>query len=196
MDLISQIKLDLSQSLSSSRFKHIEGVALTAKELAVNYGACPEKAELAGWLHDIAKEYKAKQLLDEACRYKLSLDPIDKLSPHLLHARVGSQIAKEKYFIVDIEVLYAIEQHTLGKPNMSILEQILFIADAIEPNRKSEWADPIRNKLKSDGLNAAIIQACKNTIHEVIAKGHFLHPLTVETYNYYLNEATPNRLQY
>ncbi len=194
MDLIKQIKLDLSQSLSSSRFKHIEGVALMAKELATTYGACPEKAELAGWLHDIAKEYKAKQLLDEAERFKLNLNLVDELSPHLLHARVGAQIAKEKYSIIDTEILSAIEQHTLGKPRMSILEQILFVADAIEPTRKAEWADPIRNKLKSNGLNVAIVEACKNTIHEVITKGHFLHPLTVEAYNFYLDETIEGKI--
>ena len=44
--------------------------------------------------------------------------------------------AKKKYNIDDNDILEAITYHTTGKPDMSLLGKILFIADYIEPNRK------------------------------------------------------------
>lgn len=183
---LSQIQTDLSKSLSSGRYKHTVGVAETAKNLALKFGVDPQKAELAGWLHDLAKEYKNDDLLQEAARFRLSLHPIDIASPHLLHARVGACLAEEKYGVDDRAVLDAIAQHTLGRPLMSPLEEILFVADAIEPSRSPLWADPIKERLESAGLKAAVLKCCQSTIEEVVKKGFLLHPLTVETYNFYL----------
>jgi nicotinate-nucleotide adenylyltransferase len=185
--LIEKIKQDLSQSLSAGRYKHTIGVAETAKNLALQLGADPNKAELAGWLHDLAKEYKASKLLEEAQRLQIKLDEVDYLSPALLHARVGALLAKETYSISDEEVLLAIAQHTLGRPNMNLLEKIVFLADIIEPGRPREWSQPILEELETKGLNAAVIKSCQSTINEVTQKNLPLHPLTVQTYNFYLS---------
>ncbi len=185
---ISKIQEKVSFILSPNRFKHTLGVAQTARELAIKLGADPLKAELAGLLHDIAKEYKAVQLLESARKFCIVISNIDRISPHLLHARVGACIAREQFNIKDSEILSAIAQHTLGKANMSLLEQILFLADAIEPNRPMEWAEPIRLELKERGLTSAIVKSCQITIKEVAEKGFLLHPITVETYNFYLGK--------
>ncbi len=177
----------IQAELSAGRFKHTQGVAQTARELALQFGADPDKAELAGWLHDIAKEYKAQKLLEEARRFNLEIDFIEIKSPQLLHARVGAELARERFGINDDEILDAIRQHTLGKPNMSLLEEILFVADATEPGRPETWAGPIRQILKEKGLRAAILKSCENTIKEVVEKHFLLHPLTVQTYNFYLH---------
>lgn len=190
---IIEIKDQLAQSLSAGRFKHTLGVTETAQKLALQYNADIYKAELAGLLHDCAKELKQKKLLQEALRFDIELNDIDRAAPHLLHARVGAHYAKELYGVNDPEVLGAIAQHTLGKPEMSLLEEILFLSDAIEPNRPSEWANSIRQTLKDKGLEAAIVKTCENTIHEVVEKKRLLHPLTVETYNFYLQKLTVSK---
>lgn len=187
MDIL-QLKKEISLVLSQGRFKHTLGVAETAQKLALEFGADPQKAELAGLLHDIAKEHKPLQLLEEAEKFHISINNIDKISPHLLHARVGAFIAREQFQIKDSEILNAIAQHTLGKANMTLLEKILFLADSIEPNRPPEWAEPIREELKQKGLIPAIVKSCQITIQEVVEKGFLLHPITVETYNFYLTK--------
>lgn len=53
----------------------------------------------------------------------------------MLHAKVGAMLAKVKYDIDDEEVLGAIRWHTTGKPNMNLLEKIVYVADYIEPRR-------------------------------------------------------------
>ncbi|MDX1918277.1 MAG: bis(5'-nucleosyl)-tetraphosphatase (symmetrical) YqeK [Candidatus Caenarcaniphilales bacterium] len=191
MGIIAQIQIDLRAKLSSGRFKHTEGVANTSRELALKYGADPEKAELAGWLHDIAKEHKTKELLERAELYGLIVDQVDLDSPALLHARVGAKIANEVYRIADPEILQAIACHTLGSPDMCLLSEIVFVADAIEPNRPISWAEPIREALQRGGLSGAILLACKRVIIDLLegdstGGGRQIHPLTIATYNAYL----------
>lgn len=177
----------LAENLSKGRLKHILGVAETAINLAINYGADPQKAELAGLLHDCAKEWKKEALLAKAESHNLIWDKTDILNPHLLHSRVGALIAAEEFDIQDTEILNAITQHTLGKPNMSLLEKILFVADIIEPNRPLAWSAPVKEALEKNGLNNAIITAIQASVKEIIDKKAFIHPLTITTYNFYLN---------
>ncbi|HEY9886451.1 MAG TPA: bis(5'-nucleosyl)-tetraphosphatase (symmetrical) YqeK [Vampirovibrionales bacterium] len=184
---LSEIKDILKQRLSEKRYTHTLGVAKTAQKLAQQFHANTVKAEIAGILHDCAKEYQAKDLLQIAIDNNLELDPVDKQTPHILHARVGALVAQNEFGLEDKETLEAIKHHTLGKPNMNTLEEILFLADAIEPSRKTEWSGPIKKCLEIDGINKAIAQACKQTISEVLSKSRPIHHLTVATYNFYLN---------
>lgn len=177
----------LQKHLSAGRLKHILGVTETAINLAIKYGADPEKAELAGLLHDCAKEWKKEALLKEAQAHNLIWHEIDVLNPHLLHARVGALIATEEFGIKDTEILNAITQHTLGKPDMSLLEKILFVADIIEPNRLPAWSEPVKTALEKNGLNSAIIVSIQATLQAIINKKALIHPLTITTYNFYLN---------
>ena len=57
-----EIKKWVSTQVSPKRYLHIQGVALTARKLAIRYGLSPEKAELAGWLHDCAKELPKREM--------------------------------------------------------------------------------------------------------------------------------------
>lgn len=181
-----EIKQIMSQSLSEGRFQHVLGVVECAYQLAEQYGADPKKAALAALLHDCAKELKPQILLQEAERYELPLDKVDRSNPHLLHARVGAQKAKEYFAVHDENIVNAIASHTLGRPGMTLLEEILFLADAIEINRPSAWAYPIRSVLKTEGIKRAVLKTCQQSIQEVVSRQVLLHPLTVETYNFYL----------
>lgn len=55
--------------------------------------------------------------------------------PFLIHAKLGAYLAGKKYGVEDPEILDAITWHTTGKPEMSKLEMIIYIADYIEPQR-------------------------------------------------------------
>ena len=125
---------DLRKRLKPSRFAHTMGVAYTAAELASLNGIYPGKAYIAGLLHDCAKnlsDEKLKKLAEVsgADEEEMAVKPV-------LHAPVGAYVAKERYGVVDNEVLCAIRRHTVGAEDMSLLDAIVYVADMIEPGRK------------------------------------------------------------
>lgn len=130
-----QEKLKLLQN--KKRFLHTLGVQYTAANLAMCYGLETAQAEIAGLLHDCAKYMDEEQMLMKCQKYRIPMTEIESRYPFLLHAKLGAYYARNKYGIEDEEVLYAITYHTTGKPDMSMLEKIIFIADYIEPSRKS-----------------------------------------------------------
>lgn len=90
-----------------------------------------EKATIAAWFHDYAKEYSSRDLISFLENRNCPIDEIEKESAQLLHGKVASIIAKEKYHILDEDILNAIYYHTTGRKNMSRLEMIVAFADCI-----------------------------------------------------------------
>ena len=181
-----EIESWLKQSVSEKRFHHIERVAKTAKKYAKKLELDHYKAELSGWLHDCAKEFPNEKLLEIAKQKNILLDEIDYENPHVLHARVGAEIAKEKFGIDDPDVLGGIRCHTLAEPNMSKISMIVYLADATEPGRERKFAAPIRKTFKEKGLEPAVLHAVNNKLLEVIEKGKKIHPLTIKARNWLL----------
>jgi len=104
----------------------------TAINLAEKYGGNVEKAALAGILHDCAREIKGQAVFELCKKYHINVDYITLAQPELLHGPVGAVIAAEEYGIEDEDVLKAIECHTTGRENMTLLDKIIFIADYID----------------------------------------------------------------
>ncbi len=125
----------MSSRVSERRFKHVEGVADTACELALASGCDLLKATLAGWLHDCCKELNDKELVDKAREFGLALHPIEEQNGHLLHGPVGAQTVRREWGLTNSEILDAIAQHTLGEIEMSTLAKVIFLADCLEPHR-------------------------------------------------------------
>ncbi|MDX1919663.1 MAG: bis(5'-nucleosyl)-tetraphosphatase (symmetrical) YqeK [Candidatus Caenarcaniphilales bacterium] len=190
LEFIDKIKNHLKSNLSARRFVHIQGVAKTARELANQHGVNEDQAEIAGWLHDIAKEFNNQELINKANEEGLELIEEEKDSPHLLHAKIGAIVARELFQIEDPVILSAIAQHTLGKPNMNRLEEIIFIADSIEPSRPEVWREGIIKSLEEKGFEGAIVTCCQQTLKEILVKKATIHPLTIHTYNYYVNKVS------
>ena len=115
--------------------EHTIGVAYTSVCLAMRYGEDLHKAELAGLLHDCAKCIPDDIKLDKCKRNNIPITKAQEQSPSLLHAKLGAFIAADHYRIKDQDILNAIENHTTGRPAMSLLEKIVFVADYIEPRR-------------------------------------------------------------
>ncbi len=186
--------------VSERRFKHIEGVAYSARELAKRTGCDGFMAELAGWLHDCCKETKDRELIRQAKEFGLHLHPAEEENGHLLHGPVGAQIAKVELGLTNQTIMDAIAQHTLGEVAMTTLSQVVFLADCIEPNRPADCRTPIWNALtgvneehfpkqsKADELDLAmaILVACDLGLRDLLTIGRTIHPKTVDVRNYYL----------
>lgn len=142
---ITKLQKKLKNKLSSSRYEHSLGVAYTAGCLAMKYNEDMDKAIVAGLLHDCAKYMSPDEMLKIAVEKGIEISDVEKLKPDLLHAKLGSYYAKNKYKITDDDINNAILCHTTGKPNMTVFEKILYIADYIEPGR---YKMPRLNKIR------------------------------------------------
>lgn len=175
----------LQKKLDAKRYEHTIGVAYTAACLAMAHGVSVEKAYLAGLLHDNAKCMSEEQKAKLCEKYGIKLTKAEKANHDLLHAKVGAYHAKNKYGVDDEEVFEAILWHTTGKPDMTALDKIIYIADYIEPNRKMlKRIDEIRSLAFHD-LDQAMVMILENTISYLEQKGAIIDEITKETYDFY-----------
>lgn len=186
---LMDIEVKLEKLLSAKRMFHTRGVMHTAAALAMRYGGDMEKACYAGLLHDCAKYLSEEEQLLQCKKNHLPVRDIEKNNPYLLHAKVGACFAKTKYGVKDEEILSAITWHTTGKPDMGLLEKIVFTADYIEPGRKPiEGLEEIRT-LAFEDLDRAVYQILHNTLHYLKkdkgGKKKEIDTMTQEAYNYY-----------
>lgn len=179
---IAQILPKLEKTLKPSRFKHTIGVMETAAALAMRYSYPVSKARVAGLLHDCAKGNNDKQLLSLCKKYHLPVTDAESSSPHLLHAKVGAYLAKNMYHIDDEEIGHAIAVHTTGEPHMGLLDQIIFVADYIEPNRnRAARLYEIREAAFFD-LHLAVAMILKDTIDYLKRSNAKIDAKTFDTY--------------
>ena len=174
----------LKENLSEERYYHTLGTAMCAKQLAEKYNQDPEKAYIAGLLHDCAKCFSTEDLLS-IIKNNLEVDENEMLNYKTLHAPVSAYISKKEFGISDKDILSAIRWHTLGRIDMSDFEKIVFIADKIEPNtREKEYTEKIRLILdEENGLNKALLTCYKETIKSLVKRNLKICPLTIEIYN-------------
>ena len=125
------------------RSAHILRVARTAEALARKHGVDPAKARVAGLLHDLARLYPNERLLRESAERGLAIDPFEQANPDVLHAPLGAELAREEFGVNDEAILSAIRKHTLAAATMSPLDEILYLADGLEPGRDFEQRNAI-----------------------------------------------------
>ena len=110
---------------------------------------------------------------------------IELQSPYLLHSKLGAYIAEAKYDVHDEDVLEAIRNHTTGKPNMSPLDQIIFIADYIEPRRDKAPNLPEVRRMAFLDLDECCYIILRDTLNFLKSKKAKIDSMTEEAYNFY-----------
>ncbi|WP_041238110.1 bis(5'-nucleosyl)-tetraphosphatase (symmetrical) YqeK [Gloeothece citriformis] len=181
----------LSENVSDHRLQHILGVEQMSIQLAKQHGIDPHKAGVAGLMHDLAKFFPPTQLLQMAQEEGLEIDPICQTNPHLLHADVSAIVAREEFGIKDEEILTAIKNHTLGSPAMCPLSCILFVADALEPNRGNTPELELMRQVSWENLYKSVRQTCDFSLKYLLNTHKTIHPRTILTRNWAL-ETTRN----
>ena len=181
LDLIRAVQKELKYA----RFIHTMGVAVTAASLAERYGEDMRQAETAGILHDCAK-YMDVEKMENICRkHGLELSEVECGNTALLHSKAGSILAKTRYGISDPAICSAIRYHTTGRPAMTRLEKIIFVADYIEPGRdQAPHLEEIRRAAFRD-LDLALCMILKDTLEFLQGSGKRIDPMTQKTYDYY-----------
>lgn len=177
----------IEKNFSEKRKIHTEGVRQTAMKLAEQFGdgnpELVEKAELAALYHDMYRgvpvdvlNYYVKHLdLDEK-RYKDNAN--------LAHGKIAAIVIQRDFDEKDQDIINAVSYHTTGRPEMSLLEKIIYIADAVEPNRSYPGVQSLRQILEYD-LDKAVLQSLTNTINYVRSEKKFLDEDTVLAKEYF-----------
>jgi len=189
---MKKIKKYLKKHLSKDRYQHTLGVAYTAMAMAMRYNpdinsrTFVEKARIAGMLHDCAKCMKNDKKIRICVENDIPCTEIELEQPCLLHGKVGAYIAKTKFKVTDEDILNAITWHTTGRPGMSMLEKIIFIADYIEPGRQPiPELNEIRQMAFID-IDQTMVKILGNTLAYLRKQGEPIDEMTQKTYDSYI----------
>lgn len=192
---LEKLRKHMEKELEPKRYEHTLSVTYTAANLAAVHGGDVHKALVAGMLHDCAKclSHKKQMALCVKSHVQLSELEAEENSP-LIHAKAGSVLAKEEYGITDEDILNAISYHTTGRPQMSPLEKIIYIADYIEPGRKhikrtasipsTDRLTQVRRMAYRD-LDEALRNILGDSLAYLQEKGGKIDSMTQKTYEYY-----------
>lgn len=189
---MKKIKKYLKKHLTKERYHHTVGVAYTAMSMAMKYNPQPDnnefmiKAEIAGLLHDCAKCMDNDKKIRICNKNQISYSKIEAENPYLLHGKVGAYIARKEFDILDEDILNAITWHTTGRPAMSLLEKIIFVADYIEPSRRPIPELNLIRQLAFTDINQAVIKILENTLKYLNEKGNPIDDMTQKTYDSYI----------
>ena len=168
--------------LKPKRMPHVLGTEQEAVRLAERYGADVTKARIAALLHDCTKKLDMDEQLALCKKYHIPLDELERKALKLLHSKTGAAIARD-VFAVDDDVYNAILYHTTGKPDMTLLEKIIYLADYIEPTRDFPGVEALRRTVYED-LDRGLLMGLTMTIDEMEEMGNPVHHMTRDARDY------------
>lgn len=175
LEKINHYERRLLKLLSLPRLVHVLNVMRTAVELAVRFGADPDAAAVAGLLHDTVKE----KPLAEQRRMAAPMDPQEVIADAIIHGPAATSYLEEVFDVHDPEILRAVSNHSILSAEPHLLEQIIYLADKIEPSREYDDLPAIREAAQAD-LEEAVILTIKGQEMNLHGKGSELLPETLE----------------
>ena len=179
--------------LKPTRVAHVRGAEEMARRLARRWGEDESDAAEAAILHDITKKTAGPDQLRLGEKYGIMADKWERENFELLHAKTGAAkssnaaFAQDEFGVPD-RIADAIRYHTTGRPGMTRLEQIVYLADAIEMGRKPYPALEAIRKAAFEDLDAAVELCARRTLAYVAERGLPVHPDTAKTQEYYLKK--------
>jgi ribosome silencing factor RsfS/YbeB/iojap len=189
-DLKERLLTFMDQNLTPERKKHTEGVRKMAGELARKYGADVEKADIAAISHDFYRYLDGEELNSFIREHGLPEKYLN--NPSLAHSKVAAIRLRSDFGIDDEDILNAVSYHTTGRPGMSVLEKVIYLADAIEEGRSYPGVDEIREAAR-EGLDQGVMRSLINTREHVLSKGRFLDEDTLKTIEFLQGDKMTNR---
>ena len=181
MRVARRVRDELGQA---HRYAHVVRVARFAERLGRAHCVDPRRARIAGMLHDLARLYSAERLLEECAARGLPVDAFERAHPVVLHARVGAELARERFGIDDESVLSAIRKHTLADAVMSPLDAVVYLADGVEPGRHFAGRAALAELAFRD-LDAAMRAVLASSIAYLRTRGLAISPHTLAAAEHY-----------
>lgn len=177
-DLIAPARALVRAGLSDASREHCERTAAAARALALRHGVDADDAELAGLLHDLARDMSDEDLVRAAAEHGLAVGHAETAAPYLLHGPVAAAMASTEIPGISRAVLDAIAAHTYGAVPMSDLSRVVYLADMIEPARRFDGADELRSSCEHDELAECFRRGYARSVRHVREAGRVLHPVS------------------
>ncbi len=133
----------------------------------------------------VRNSFPDEKRLSVCLQNNIPVSEIEYRNPFLLHGKVGAFYAREKFNIQSEDILNAITYHTTGRPRMSMLEKIVFVADYIEPRRCQAPNLYYLRKAAFVDIDQTVCDILKQTLEYLREKEAEIDQQTVETYEYY-----------
>lgn len=169
---------------------HIYRVRDLAQELASRHGIDPGRAELAVLAHDVARAVPGAELLDLATQMDLSVGPVERRLPVLLHGPVGAESLRRDEGLGDAEILQAVTWHSTGHPDLGPLGKLVFIADKLDPQKAAAYPyQPELRHMADEDLGTAVLGFLSREVVGHINRREPVHPASIETINSLLEES-------
>ncbi len=171
----------IKERLSPYRFHHSMCVAEKARELAEKNGVDPDKAYVAGILHDVTKETDC----DEQRRLIEQFETMTDLEIHnkkVYHQMSGAAFVQSELGITDSDIVGGIRYHTTGRENMTLFEMIIYLADFTSADRDYPDVDIMRQKT-NESLLDGMLYSLSYTTTSIVKQQRQVHPDTLNCYN-------------
>ncbi len=172
---IEQTKALLKQSLSEYRYIHSLNVADEARRLAQLYGADADKAYFAGLIHDAMKDTPRESALEYIKNYGIKMSELELESQKLWHAILGADYAARFIGVADADIINAVRYHTTARAGMSLLEQIIYLADYTSAERSYNGVEAMRTAVDAS-LEDAMKIALDFAVNDLLSRGIVPHP--------------------
>lgn len=199
-EMISELESEVKKKISSHRYVHTIGVKNAAVKIAEHcYSGDISEIIVAALLHDISKEYSVAEQLDMIRTSKFNISDTDLMSEVVFHAFTAPVVIEREFNnYATKSVLSAVFNHTTGSPDMSLFDEIIFVADYVEDGRSYSSCVNVRNDLYAAfseardkeecimHLHNATIAALEHTILQIVKNKQVLNERTVATRNAFL----------
>ena len=182
-DLEARLR-DAVEALPEGLRDHVRRVEAEATALAERHHVDAQRAAVSALGHDLVRHIKGEALLALARGYGITPDAVEQASPVLVHGPVAARILARDYGLADAEVLAGIDCHTTARAGMTALEQVLFVADKVEPWKLArEPALAAVKQLADDSLDDAVLRYLDYNLEESIRRGWQVHHRSFEARN-------------
>jgi len=183
---------EVKHMLSERRFIHSEGVVKRAIEYAQIYNVDIETVRIVAIAHDIAKELTPEQERIIINKYNIALDDFERANHNLVHAKVGAEMCRNLYGFTE-DMVNSVKFHTTGRANMSLLEKIIYLADATDENRKYESSYYVN--VIEDDIDKGMVEVSKWVINHLLEIESSIHIDSIKCYNYYVDKISKEVLK-
>ena len=168
-------------NMTEDRFEHCIGVSKTAQKLAELNQYDEDKAALAGFIHDYAKQVSVEEYREVIKTKGFDQDLLN-WNRSIWHGIVGTYFIQRDLKITDSEILTAVRRHTTADVEMTTLDKIVFMADYIEPGRSFPGVEEAR-KITYANLDKGVGYQLAHTLEFLIEKRNKIYPRTLDAYN-------------
>jgi len=175
--------------LPDSLIDHIERTRILAERLAEIHGVNVRKCSMGAIAHDLARHLTESKLLVESQLSNIPINSYEYKAPVLLHGPLAARWLESDLNCHDKEVINSVRYHTTGRPEMTDIEKIVFIADKVEPDKvkRNPELELVTLRMHTN-LDLTILEYLKLRIPSILDKKVIVHPLAIDTWNYLLKK--------